>query len=143
MNDLRTAFGLEHKYKSVGEFRRVVIDGAILELNAADLGFRVEADTDMIGRRARGFILHVSLQKAGELKQADRPTKDEEEDDDYIEAHQEAFDVILKELKADGELFPLAGYSSVFMRELAQRAEALKRLKASNLPKTRGKRAEV
>jgi len=130
LDDLRVAFELIDKYRQVGEFRRVVIDRAVLELNAADLGFRVEAETDMIGRRARGFILHVSRQRYDDLKPVDKPTEDELTVEKLNPIERGLFESLLAEIKINGALLPLAGYATPFMREQAQIAEALQKLKS-------------
>lgn len=139
IEELRTAWGLDDKYRTARAFRQLVIDKAIIELNAADLGFRVEAETDMVGKRARGFILHVTRQRREDPKPIEKPTEDELAVENLDANDRAIFDRLLAEIKANGELFPLAGYSTPFMREQAQIAEALCQLQTTKKSRPRKK----
>lgn len=116
-------------------FRKWVIDIPLREINEAAMGLHLEADYQPFrrGRRLLGVRLRCRLLAQGDPRPVDLPTEDDLTAESLGPKDRARFAEILAEVKANGELFPLAGYSSPFMREQAQTAEALSRLKAEGL----------
>lgn len=137
-DELREAWGLKGKYKTPMQLKQAVINRAVLEVNAARLGFGVTVETDRSGFRgaAKGYVFTVTRQRQHDPLPVDPATPDDETVEGLPAERRAWYEEILREVKSEKALFPLAGYSSEFMQEQAQIAEALKRLKERHpLPK--------
>jgi plasmid replication initiation protein len=131
LDELKTAWKLPKTFHEPKYLRSRLMVPAILELNAARLGFTIEAVMDRDGVRgsARCFHFTVTRLKEADPIPVDPPTVEDETVKSLSPDRRVLFDAILKEIQAEGELIPKAGYSSDFMLQLAQKAEALERLK--------------
>jgi plasmid replication initiation protein len=130
INELRTMFKVgPNEYTRTNDFRVRTIEDPIREINNAELGIFISPKYVRQGRRLVAVRFNCQKLQRGEARPVTELTDDELEDEIFINTHKQEFDQILKQVKEDGELFPLAGYSTPTMRELAQTAEAIKRLK--------------
>jgi len=130
VDELRAAWGVGKRYKDNRQLKQAVVNRAVLEVNAARLGFRIEVKTDRSGNRgaASKFDFKVTRLRKDDPVPVDPVTEDDETVEGLSAERRTLYEKILKEVRAEGDLFPLAGYSSEFMRDQAQQAEALKRL---------------
>ena len=131
VEDLRQAWGLGTKYREMRDFKKTVVDRAVLELNAARYGFQVEALMVRDGHRgsASRFDFTVIRLKKDDPVPVDPSTPEDETVEGLSAERRVWYEKILREVQAEGDLLPLAGYSSEFIRNNAQQVEALKRLR--------------
>jgi Protein involved in initiation of plasmid replication len=130
IDELRAAWGVGQRYKDNRQLKQAVVNRAVLEINAARLGFRIGVETDRSGSRGavQKFEFVVTRIREEDPVPVDPVTEDDETVEGLSPERRALFDKILEEIHAEGDLFPLAGYSSEFMRDYAQQGEALKRL---------------
>lgn len=140
-DQLRIEWELPKSYKSNKALKQAVVDRAVAEINEADLGLLVKVESVLRGRSTYGFDFSCRIYTREEARPVAVPTAEEEADEVFIASHQKRFNQILGELTANGELFPLGGYTTPGMRELALRAEALTLLRKETKP-TRAKKGE-
>jgi len=125
--ELRKAWGVGGKYKDMRNFKRVVIDRAVLELNAARYGFQVESLMVRDGHRgaASRFDFTVIRLKKDDPVPVDPVTEDDENVEKLDPERRALYEKILKEVQAQQDLIPFATES---VRAQIQIGEALKRL---------------
>ena len=139
VEDLRQAWGVGAKYQDMRNFKRTVVDRAVLELNAARYGFQVEAEMIRDGHRgaASRFDFVVTRLKKDDPIPVDPVTPEDETVEGLTAERRAWYEEILRGVQAEGDLLPLAGYSSEFIQNNAQQFEALKRLRELHPLKTR------
>jgi hypothetical protein len=136
ISELRIMFKIgPNEYPRMNDLRVRVIENPVLEINNADLGIHIVPEYIRRGRQLFAVRFNCLRINREDPKPVALPTVEEDNDEAFIETHPQRFAELLKEIKEEGELFPLAGYSTPLMRELAQRGEALNRLrKECSLP---------
>lgn len=128
-DQLREEWELGKSYKSNKALRQFVIDRAVAEINAADLGFIVKVETVLRGRALYGFDFFCRLYTREEARPVEPPTAEEEADEVFIAAHQARYDELEAQERADGELLPNAGYATPYLRDMTIRSRALSKLR--------------
>lgn len=116
------------EYRQTAQLRIRVIDEPLEELNAAGLGIHLRAEYIRKGRVLEAVRVHAQRVGRGDPKPVDPPTPEEAADDALIARHQARYDAILAEIQAQPAL-PGMDWTPD-LRALAQRREALTRLKA-------------
>ena len=108
--DLRARFMLRpEQYRESYDFRRNVIDVAIEDINQAMLDFHVRLGKPIKdGHKIVAYVLEVSK---GNLKIAGKPLSKKtvekiNEDDAFLETHQDEYFLLLKELASQDQLLP-------------------------------------
>ena len=131
VEELRQAWGVGDKYKDMRNFKRTVVDRAVLELNAARYGFQVESLMVRDGHRgaASRFDFTVIRLKKDDPVPVDPGTPEDETVEGLSAERRAWYEEILKEIHGQPSLLPQAGYSSEFIRNNAEQVEALKRLR--------------
>jgi len=127
---LREEWELGKSYKSNKALRQFVIDRAVAEINAADMGLVVKVESVLRGRSLYGFDFSCRVYTREEAKPVEPPTAEEEAEEVFIAAHQARFDEIMAKLKAEESLLPNAGYATPFTMEMQQRAKVIAQLRA-------------
>jgi len=126
---LREEWELGAKHKQNKILKRDVVDRAVAEINAADLGLVVKVESVLRGRSLYGFDFSCRVYTPEEAKPVEPPTAEEEAEDVFIAAHQARFDELMGKEKAEGSLLPNAGYATPFTMEMAQRAKVVAQLR--------------
>jgi plasmid replication initiation protein len=126
------------EYKQTALLRIKVIDLPITEINEAQIGLHLEPEYIRKGKYLHAVRIHCQLVRRGDPVPVQRQRQEEESEEAYIAAHKERYDAILAEIRAQPEL-PGTGWASPTMREMAQRAEALKRLREETGKRGRGR----
>lgn len=142
ISELRIMFNIgPNEYPRTHDLRVRLIEEPVKEINASALGLHITPEYIRQGKHLHAVRFTCQALKPGAPRPVSKPTDEEEADEQLVEAHRATYDKILKTLKNNGELFPLAGYSTPTMRELALAAEAVKQLKEQLRTKTRRPKA--
>lgn len=129
-DQIRTEWELGKSYRNNRELKRSVVDKAVAEINAADMGLVVKVESVLRGRTLYGFDFSCRVYTRDEAKPVVTPTAEEEAEDVFIAAHQTRFDELMAKEKAEGSLLPNAGYATPFTMEMQQRAKVVAQLRA-------------
>lgn len=122
------------EYKATNDLRKRAIDTPIAEINALNLGLRIEAQPRRRGKFLEGFRFVCTVYNPSKERPATKTGRRELSDDDLKAAHSERYAEILSEIQSQGDLFPVKAPT---LRARAQEAEVIKRLRAELQPKKR------
>ena len=139
VSQLREEWELGAKHKQNKILKRDVVDRAVAEINAADLGLVVKVESVLRGRSLYGFDFSCRVYTREEAKPVEPPTAEEEAEEIFVAAHQDRFDELMAKLKAEESLLPNAGYATPFTMEMQQRARVVAQLRAEFPAKGRKK----
>jgi plasmid replication initiation protein len=122
------------EYKLTNTLRINVIELPIAEINASGIGLHLTPEYIRRGKYLHAVRMHCQLVGRDDPVPVHGQTAEEEAEDAYISAHQARYDEILNQIKAQPDL-PGTSWASPTLREMAQRAEALKILRSETKTK--------
>lgn len=135
VDELRTLFKVENKYKVTNEFKRNCIEIPLKEFNSADIGLSITAETIKRGRSISGFkFLCKELKRNEKVANPKTYTYDNEEkelekitkeNEKLINTYRVQYSVFLEEELAQKELFEV----SADLHYISAEGRAIKRLK--------------
>lgn len=135
LTELRHLFKIgANEYRVTSDLRKKVIEAPIQEINDAGIGIQLEAEFIRRGRVLFAVRMHCRRVGRDDPKPVHPPSPEEAADDALIAANPERYAAILAEVRAQSDL-PGMTWASATMRDLAQRSEALARLRAEQKPK--------
>ena len=139
LEDIRILFGVDaKKYKVTKDFRVRVIDNPIEEINAANIGLRIEPDYIRRGKRLMGARFICRWIKKGEPRPVHPATKTGQEEDrlitDFPEEYKALYEKHLAKLQAQPGLFR----DYPHFQEAAAKSSAVEELFQSKRPGKKG-----
>lgn len=135
LTELRHLFKIgANEYPRTGDLRNKVIDAPVREINEAGIGVQLKPEFLRRGRELFAVRMHCQRVGRDDPKPVHAPTAEEAAEDSLIAANPERYAEILAEVRKQSDL-PGMAWASPTMRDLAQRSEALTRLKSEQKPK--------
>jgi plasmid replication initiation protein len=134
--EMREYFKIDQrKYKLTNAFKNRIIDQPIEEINAAEIGIRIEPEYIRKGKFLIGAKFNCRWLRQGEPVPVDPATESEKEAEKLKKKYPEEFEIFYQEELKQKNLFPMPRQ----LQELAASGKAIERLKELETNKTKAK----
>lgn len=133
IDEIRTKLDISPtEYRLTSDLRKRAIDAPIAEINALNLGIRIQTEQQRRGKYLEGFRFICTIYDPKTERITEKPTSKDLTDEALIAANSARYGAILKELRSQSDLFP---FNAPKLKEQALAAEAIHRLRLELKPK--------